>query len=71
MIKKLKYVDLTLEMKKDIFLQIIALKEHPKETAKKYNVTNKTINQIVQEFVFENISTDGSGIVDITPSFEN
>ena len=38
--KKLQFRDLTLEMKKDIFIQIINNVELPSETAKKYNITD-------------------------------
>jgi len=68
--KKINFKDLTLEMKKDIFLQVIGIKESPKETAKKYNITQKTINQICAEFIFENISETDDGIMDITPNSE-
>jgi|TARA_B100001094_G_scaffold332747_1_gene406212 hypothetical protein len=68
--KKLQIEDLTLEMKKDIFVQVINVKEHPKATAKKYNITEHTINQICQEFIFEKIIDTDDGILDITPDNE-
>ena len=68
--KKLKYEDLPLEVKKDIFKQILDIKEHQSDTAKRYNITEKTLNKIVQEFVFEKIDETSDGIVDITDENE-
>lgn len=65
--KKLKFKDLPLEVKKDIFLQVIDVKESPKDTAKRYNITERTINQICQEFIFDNIQETEDGILDISP----
>ena len=68
--KKLQFRDLTLEMKKDIFIQIINYVELPSETAKKYNITEKTLNRIVQELLFEEIKGTDDGTIDITPNRE-
>jgi|TARA_R110002167_G_scaffold100655_1_gene262563 hypothetical protein len=65
--KKLRFEELPLEVKKDVFMQVISNKESPKETAKRYNITERIINKIVGEFIFENASRIDDGIMDITP----
>jgi hypothetical protein len=65
--KKLRFEELPLEVKKDVFMQVISNKESPKDTAKRYNITERTINKIVGEFIFENASRIDDGIMDITP----
>ena len=65
--KKLKFEQLPFEVKKDIFLQVIEIKEPPKVTAKKYNISVSTLNKIVQEYIFENINETADGVIDITP----
>tara|TARA_R110001592_G_scaffold30305_4_gene108789 strand:- start:234 stop:476 length:243 start_codon:yes stop_codon:yes gene_type:complete len=65
--KKLRFEELPLEVKKDVFMQVISNKESPKDTAKRYNITERTINKIVGEFIFENASRIEDGIMDITP----
>ena len=44
--KKLRFEELPLEVKKDVFMQVISNKESPKDTAKRYNITERTINKI-------------------------
>lgn len=65
--KKLQFNELPLEVKKDIFLQVIEIKEHPRDTAKRYNITEATINRILAEFIFEKSSRIEDGVLDITP----
>jgi len=65
--KKLRFEELPTEIKKDIFLQVIEIKESPKDTAKRYNVSVQTINRILGEFIFESATRIDDGILDITP----
>jgi hypothetical protein len=64
--KKIKFEDLTLEMKKDIFVKLIGNTESPKDTQKRYNITEKTMNKICQEFIFDKIHETEDGIMEIT-----
>lgn len=65
--KKIKYEDLTVEMRKDIFLKLISNEESVKATQKRYNITEKTMNKICVYFLYEHIETTEEGVIDITP----
>lgn len=64
--KKIRYEDLTLEMKKDIFLKLTSNEESVQATQKRYNITEKTMNRICVYFIFEHIHETDDGIIDIT-----
>ena len=65
--KKIRYEDLTTEMKKDIFLKIVSNEESVKDTQKRYNITEKTMNKICVYFLYEHLETNEDGVIDITP----
>lgn len=77
--KKIRLKDLTLEMKKDIFMQVVGITETPEETARKYNITITTLNKIIKDFFNDEIQETDDGMIDITlkkavnkiPNFKN
>ena len=63
--KKIRLKDLTLEMKKDISMQVVGISESPEETARKYNITITTLNKIIKDFFNEEIKETDDGVIDI------